>query len=97
MIYVFVLIPGVGYGAASDCSQQLTMICLMLQEGCDFCRLQIIYVWNSGESGESYMRGPAVPTAVATTTATTTATAVAIAGLLDCWIAGLLDCWLAVS
>ena len=28
--YVFVLIPGVGYGAASDCPQQLTMICLVL-------------------------------------------------------------------
>jgi hypothetical protein len=26
----FVLIPSVGYGAASDCPQQLTMICLML-------------------------------------------------------------------
>jgi hypothetical protein len=28
--YVSVLIPGVGYGAASDPPQQLTMICLML-------------------------------------------------------------------
>jgi hypothetical protein len=28
--YVFILIPGVGYGAASDCPQQLTMICLVL-------------------------------------------------------------------
>jgi hypothetical protein len=27
--YVFVLIPGVGYGAASDCPQQLTIICLV--------------------------------------------------------------------
>jgi hypothetical protein len=26
----FVLIPGVGHGAASDCPQQLTMICLMI-------------------------------------------------------------------
>jgi hypothetical protein len=26
----FVLIPGVGYGAALDCLQQLTMICLVL-------------------------------------------------------------------
>jgi hypothetical protein len=35
----FVLIPGMGYGAASDCPQLLTMICLMLQEGRDFCQL----------------------------------------------------------
>ena len=28
--YVFLLIPGVGYGAASDCPQQETMICLVL-------------------------------------------------------------------
>jgi hypothetical protein len=26
----FVLIPGVGFGAASDCPQLLTMICLVL-------------------------------------------------------------------
>jgi hypothetical protein len=32
---VFVLIPGVGCGSASDCPQQLTMICLVLWQGCD--------------------------------------------------------------
>jgi hypothetical protein len=31
MLYeCFVLIPGVGYGAASDCAQQLTIIDLVL-------------------------------------------------------------------
>jgi hypothetical protein len=34
--YVFVLIPEVGYGAVSDHPQQLTMICLVLWQGCDF-------------------------------------------------------------
>jgi hypothetical protein len=28
--YVFILIPGVGYGAASDIPQQLTIICIVL-------------------------------------------------------------------
>jgi hypothetical protein len=30
---VFILIPGAGYGAASDCPQQVTMICLVLFTG----------------------------------------------------------------
>jgi hypothetical protein len=35
--YVFVLIPDVGYDRASSaCPQQLTMICLMLWQVCDF-------------------------------------------------------------
>jgi hypothetical protein len=33
--YVFVLIPDVGYGAASDCPHHLTVICLLLWQGCD--------------------------------------------------------------
>ena len=32
---VFVFIPGVGCGAASDSPQKVTMICLMLLQGCD--------------------------------------------------------------
>ena len=38
--YVFVLNLGVGYGAASVCPQQLSMICLMLWQGHDFCQLK---------------------------------------------------------
>jgi hypothetical protein len=32
----FVSLPGVGYEAASDCSQQLTMICLVLWRGAGY-------------------------------------------------------------
>lgn len=35
---MFVLIPGVGYGAASDLPQQLTMIGLVLWQGCGSAR-----------------------------------------------------------
>jgi len=53
---IFVLIPGVGYGAALDCLQQLTKICLVLWQGCDFtsCRefLQLCEVWDSGDFPE---------------------------------------------
>jgi hypothetical protein len=52
---VFVLIPGVGHGAASDCLQQLSVICLVLQQGCGFflpatdssCKFRIpgVLVW----------------------------------------------------
>lgn len=38
--HVFVLIPGVGYGAAFRL-KQLTVICLMLQQRC-FCQLQTV-------------------------------------------------------
>lgn len=34
----FILIPGVEYEAPSDCSQQLTVICLVLQQRRDFAR-----------------------------------------------------------
>lgn len=51
-MYVFVLIPGVEYGAASDCPQALTMTVSSSRRGCDFCQLQIIYALNSGDSGE---------------------------------------------
>ena len=34
--YVFVLIPDVECGAASDCPQQLTIICLVLWQEHDF-------------------------------------------------------------
>ena len=34
--YAIVLIPGVGCGAASAHPQQLTMICPVLWQGCDF-------------------------------------------------------------
>ena len=33
--FVFVSVPGVRYGIASDCSQHLTMICLVLCQGCE--------------------------------------------------------------
>ena len=36
-----VLTPGVEYGTASDCPQQLNMTCLVLLQGCDFDS------WNS--------------------------------------------------
>jgi hypothetical protein len=38
--YVFFLIPGMRYGAASICPQQLAMTCLVLLQGYDFvsCR-----------------------------------------------------------
>ena len=54
--YAFILIPGVGHGAASDCPQQLTMICLMLYQGHDFASsrqfLQLCDIWNSGDLSE---------------------------------------------
>jgi hypothetical protein len=38
--YISILVPEVGYGAVPDCPKQLSMICLVLWEGCDFvsCR-----------------------------------------------------------
>lgn len=40
--YVFVLIPGVGYGAASDFLQQQAVIYLTLWHGCDFASCSYI-------------------------------------------------------
>ena len=44
------------FRATSDCPQLLTMIYLMLEEGCDFCQQQIVSeicnVWNSGDFSE---------------------------------------------
>ena len=34
--YVFVFVPSVEYGAVSDYSQPITMVCLVLWQGCDF-------------------------------------------------------------
>lgn len=47
--YIFVLISGVGYGAASDCPQQQTMICVVLWQRHDFasCR-EFLQVYDFG-------------------------------------------------
>lgn len=46
---VFVLIPGVGYGAASDCRQLLTVIVSCSWRGVIFFQMQIVYIWNFGD------------------------------------------------
>ena len=78
----FVLIPGIGYGAASVCPQLLTMLSLLCPLGRhDFSQLQIVLFWGlwKGISGRGG-RGAEV----AEHPQTLTAVAFAIAGLLGC-------------
>lgn len=53
--YIFVLISGVRYGAASDCPQQQTMICTMPWQGHDFasCR-EFLQVYDFGILGTQH-------------------------------------------
>jgi hypothetical protein len=89
--YVFVLILGVGYGAASECSQPIAAnYDLFLYKGCNFIQLQIVYVWNFGNSREGVnaiaLRGPGVA-------AVPPAAAASCCCFCCCWIARLLFCW----
>lgn len=85
--YVFVLVPGVGYRAASNCPQLLTKIALSSRRGMIFasCRL---FVWNSGNINA---RTPGGHVVAAAFLLVVPAAAFAIAGLL---FAHLLDRWL---
>jgi hypothetical protein len=54
--YVFILIPGMGCAAASDCPQQLTDLSHALA-GVWFCQLKIVYVWNPGRFVRGFRNG----------------------------------------